>query len=65
MVHNGIEYGDMQLISEVYDILKVRVTSSTLKMGLWGIVAWGNCSVTVELTSVVCWACHCLVCHHI
>jgi 6-phosphogluconate dehydrogenase len=24
MVHNGIEYGDMQLISEVYDILKVR-----------------------------------------
>jgi 6-phosphogluconate dehydrogenase len=26
MVHNGIEYGDMQLISEVYDILKVSVT---------------------------------------
>jgi 6-phosphogluconate dehydrogenase len=25
MVHNGIEYGDMQLIGEVYDILKVRV----------------------------------------
>jgi len=24
MVHNGIEYGDMQLIGEVYDILKVR-----------------------------------------
>lgn len=24
MVHNGIEYGDMQLISEVYDVLKVR-----------------------------------------
>lgn len=24
MIHNGIEYGDMQLISEVYDILKVR-----------------------------------------
>ena len=23
MVHNGIEYGDMQLISEVYDVLKV------------------------------------------
>jgi 6-phosphogluconate dehydrogenase len=23
MVHNGIEYGDMQLISEVYDIMKV------------------------------------------
>ena len=23
MVHNGIEYGDMQLIAEIYDILKV------------------------------------------
>lgn len=23
MVHNGIEYGDMQLISEAYDILRV------------------------------------------
>jgi 6-phosphogluconate dehydrogenase len=22
MVHNGIEYGDMQLIAEAYDILK-------------------------------------------
>ena len=22
MVHNGIEYGDMQLIAEVYDVLK-------------------------------------------
>jgi 6-phosphogluconate dehydrogenase len=26
MVHNGIEYGDMQLISEVYDVLKVGIT---------------------------------------
>jgi 6-phosphogluconate dehydrogenase len=26
MVHNGIEYGDMQLISEVYDVLKVRIS---------------------------------------
>jgi hypothetical protein len=23
MVHNGIEYGDMQLISEAYDVLRV------------------------------------------
>ena len=23
MVHNGIEYGDMQLISEAYDVLKM------------------------------------------
>ena len=25
MVHNGIEYGDMQIIAECYDILKVRI----------------------------------------
>jgi 6-phosphogluconate dehydrogenase len=31
MVHNGIEYGDMQLISEVYDILKVRKTVELLQ----------------------------------
>ena len=30
MVHNGIEYGDMQLISEVYDILKVSFRSSSV-----------------------------------
>ena len=24
MVHNGIEYGDMQLIAEAYDVLKLR-----------------------------------------
>ena len=29
MVHNGIEYGDMQLIGEVYDILKVRTESKS------------------------------------
>jgi len=25
-VHNGIEYGDMQMIGECYDILKVNFT---------------------------------------
>jgi 6-phosphogluconate dehydrogenase len=25
MVHNGIEYGDMQLIAEAYDILKTTL----------------------------------------
>lgn len=25
MVHNGIEYGDMQLISEAYSLLKNRL----------------------------------------
>ena len=32
MVHNGIEYGDMQLISEVYDILKVRLDGEFLEV---------------------------------
>jgi len=31
MVHNGIEYGDMQLIAEVYDVLKVGVSSNILQ----------------------------------
>jgi len=36
MVHNGIEYGDMQLIGEVYDILKVRFRlPSKLTAPLW------------------------------
>jgi 6-phosphogluconate dehydrogenase len=30
MVHNGIEYGDMQLISEVYDVLKVRQSAELM-----------------------------------
>jgi len=33
MVHNGIEYGDMQLISEVYDILKNVCGMSNDEMG--------------------------------
>jgi 6-phosphogluconate dehydrogenase len=36
MVHNGIEYGDMQLIGEVYDILKVRVKNAEPKARLRG-----------------------------
>ncbi|KAK8227270.1 6-phosphogluconate dehydrogenase-like protein [Phyllosticta capitalensis] len=33
MVHNGIEYGDMQLISEAYDILKRGLGLSNKEMG--------------------------------
>jgi 6-phosphogluconate dehydrogenase len=33
MVHNGIEYGDMQLISEAYDILKRGVGLSNKEIG--------------------------------
>jgi 6-phosphogluconate dehydrogenase len=32
MVHNGIEYGDMQLISEVYDILKVCTNTNAIRL---------------------------------
>lgn len=31
MVHNGIEYGDMQLISEAYSLLKTGRDSTTMK----------------------------------
>jgi len=33
MVHNGIEYGDMQLICEVYDIMKRSLGLSYEEMG--------------------------------
>ncbi|KAK7533044.1 6-phosphogluconate dehydrogenase-like protein [Phyllosticta citribraziliensis] len=33
MVHNGIEYGDMQLISEAYDIMKRGLGLSNKEMG--------------------------------
>lgn len=33
MVHNGIEYGDMQLISEAYDIMKRGLGISNKEMG--------------------------------
>ncbi|MDR0998517.1 MAG: decarboxylating NADP(+)-dependent phosphogluconate dehydrogenase [Treponema sp.] len=33
MVHNGIEYGDMQLICEIYDIMKKLLALSDQEMG--------------------------------
>ncbi|KAI9761681.1 MAG: 6-phosphogluconate dehydrogenase, decarboxylating 2 [Chaenotheca gracillima] len=33
MVHNGIEYGDMQLISEAYDIMKRGLSMSDAEIG--------------------------------
>jgi 6-phosphogluconate dehydrogenase len=33
MVHNGIEYGDMQLIAEAYDILKRGLGCSEKEIG--------------------------------
>ena len=39
MVHNGIEYGDMQLIAEAYDLLKRvgRVSSTKLEAIFFGL----------------------------
>lgn len=33
MVHNGIEYGDMQLITEAYDLMKTGLSMSEEEMG--------------------------------
>jgi 6-phosphogluconate dehydrogenase len=33
MVHNGIEYGDMQLIAEIYDVMRRAFGLSTSEMG--------------------------------
>ena len=56
MVHNGIEYGDMQLISEVYDLLHRGLGLSTPDVG--GVFEEWNRgpleSFLVELTAHVC-----------
>jgi 6-phosphogluconate dehydrogenase len=56
MVHNGIEYGDMQLIAEAYDVLHRGVGLSTPDIG--DIFARWNAgvleSLLVELTAHVC-----------
>jgi 6-phosphogluconate dehydrogenase len=56
MVHNGIEYGDMQLIAEVYDVLHRGLGLSTPEAG--AVFAEWNRGVLesflVELTAHVC-----------
>ena len=44
MVHNGIEYGDMQLISEAYDVLKT-VGGFTNEELATAFNEWNNVSV--------------------
>ena len=51
MVHNGIEYGDMQLIAEAYDVLRtvrrtVRFPPTTASLPLVG------CVLNLELRSM-------------
>ena len=56
MVHNGIEYGDMQLIAEAYDVLHRGLQMSTPEIG--DVFARWNRGVLesflVELTAHVC-----------
>ena len=56
MVHNGIEYGDMQLIAEAYDVLHRGLQLSTPEVG--DVFAKWNTGVLesflVELTAHVC-----------
>src|SRR5258708_3894863 len=55
MVHNGIEYGDMQLIAEAYDILRQALNLSADELG--AIFAEWNCgelnSYLIEITSQI------------
>ncbi|GFH21171.1 6-phosphogluconate dehydrogenase, decarboxylating, partial [Haematococcus lacustris] len=55
MVHNGIEYGDMQLISEAYDILKTVGGLSNEELASV-FSAWNKselASFLVEITAII------------
>ncbi|GFH33429.1 6-phosphogluconate dehydrogenase, decarboxylating, partial [Haematococcus lacustris] len=55
MVHNGIEYGDMQLISEAYDILKTVGGLSNEELAAV-FSAWNKselASFLVEITAII------------
>merc|ERR1712232_13052 len=55
MVHNGIEYGDMQLISEVYDILRTVIGMSNEDMSKL-FAEWNDGeleSFLIEITSII------------
>jgi 6-phosphogluconate dehydrogenase len=56
MVHNGIEYGDMQIIAETYDVMRRGLGSSTPEAGEV-FAEWNRGtleSFLVELTAQVC-----------
>lgn len=55
MIHNGIEYGDMQLIAETYDILKTLAGLTNEEMGDT-FARWNSGdleSFLIEITSVI------------
>jgi len=53
MVHNGIEYGDMQLIAEAYDVLKSvgKLTNPELQQAFHSWNKGELCSFLVEITA--------------
>ncbi|MDI9426422.1 MAG: decarboxylating NADP(+)-dependent phosphogluconate dehydrogenase [Spirochaetota bacterium] len=51
MVHNGIEYGDMQLISEVYQIMRDRLSMSPDEMAMV-FDEWNKGELDSYLTSI-------------
>eukprot|EP00803_Ostreobium_quekettii_P009269 evm.model.scf_254EXC.8 EVM.evm.TU.scf_254EXC.8 scf_254EXC:52995-58130(+) len=56
MVHNGIEYGDMQLISEAYDILRVIGGASNKELSQT-FADWNKGeleSFLINITSIIC-----------
>lgn len=55
MVHNGIEYGDMQLIAEIYDLLHrgVGISNGELAQIFDGWNMGGLQSYLIEITSII------------
>ena len=55
MVHNGIEYGDMQLISEAYDVLRTVGGLSNEEMveafNEWNVVSNPSAHVSIHFSS--------------
>lgn len=55
MVHNGIEYGDMQLIAEAYQLMKVGLNMSAAQMSKI-FAEWDNAeldSYLIEITAMI------------
>ena len=59
MVHNGIEYGDMQLICEAYSLMKQALgmtcdEMSQVRLGEFCVMNQADISVGTELVRVSC-----------
>jgi 6-phosphogluconate dehydrogenase len=58
MVHNGIEYGDMQLIGETYQMMKDGLALSNEEMGLFLLNGTKECSIPTSLKSPITFLAH-------